>query len=67
MRKSMIQTDDPQTARDAAPWACAIYRCEGGFWAFEDSRDADRWARELTEDDDATDYSKEPARKVGEA
>lgn len=57
MRKAMIETDSPETAREQAPWACGIYRCEGGFWAYEDARDCEAWTRELTEDDDSTNYA----------
>ena len=57
MRKVMIECESPEDARKQALWACAIYRCEGGFWAFEDARDAADWRKQLTAADDKTDYS----------
>lgn len=57
MRKAMIEVETATEANGLAPWACGIYRCEGGFWAFEDMRDCESWVAELSDDDDATNYA----------
>ncbi len=63
MRKAMLATTDSAEARKQAPWAGWLFRCEGGFWAFEDARDAKAWEAILGQDDDATNYAKDSSAK----
>jgi len=51
MRKEMIKAETEQEARDAAPWACEIAECEGGFWAFESADDARTWHAQVGDDE----------------
>jgi hypothetical protein len=39
MRKQFIQCKTYKTAYKKAPWACAVCKANGGFWAFESSTD----------------------------
>jgi hypothetical protein len=45
MRTELILADSHYQAKKLAPWAAKIAKVEGGFLAFESTRDYDDWRR----------------------
>jgi hypothetical protein len=39
MKKQFIDCKTYRTAYKRAPWACAVCKVSGGFWAFESADD----------------------------
>jgi len=46
MRKQFIECKTYRTAYKRAPWACAVARATGGFWAFESADDYANWKKQ---------------------
>jgi hypothetical protein len=46
MRAELILADSHYQAKKLAPWAAKIAKVEGGYLAFESTRDYDDWRRQ---------------------